>query len=32
MGLLARSRAGRFSVEETARRTEEFYVRILNGS
>jgi glycosyltransferase involved in cell wall biosynthesis len=32
MGLLARSRAGRFSVEETARRTEEFYLRILNGS
>jgi glycosyltransferase involved in cell wall biosynthesis len=32
MGLLARSRARRFSVEETARRTEEFYLRILNGS
>ncbi len=32
MGLRARSRAQRFSIEETARRTEEFYVRMLNGS
>ncbi len=31
MGLLARERARRFSVEETARRTEEFYLRILDG-
>jgi glycosyltransferase involved in cell wall biosynthesis len=32
IGLLARSRARRFSVEETARRTEEFYLRILGRS
>jgi glycosyltransferase involved in cell wall biosynthesis len=32
MGLLARSRAARFSVEETARRTEEFYLRMLGGA
>ena len=30
MGETARTRARRFSVEETARRTEEFYNRILN--
>jgi glycosyltransferase involved in cell wall biosynthesis len=32
MGLLARSRARRFSVEETARRSEEFYLRMLGGA
>lgn len=32
MGLLARSRARRFSGEETARKTEEFYLRVLNAS
>jgi glycosyltransferase involved in cell wall biosynthesis len=32
MGQLARTRAQRFSVEETARRTEEFYLRLLNRS
>jgi glycosyltransferase involved in cell wall biosynthesis len=31
MGPLARLRAQRFSVEETARRTEEFYLRILGN-
>jgi glycosyltransferase involved in cell wall biosynthesis len=30
-GTLARSRAARFGVEETVRRTEEFYLRILNS-
>ena len=29
MGLRARERARRFSVEETSRRTEEFYLRVL---
>lgn len=31
IGPLARSRAQRFSVEETARRTEEFYLRVLGN-
>ena len=32
MGLAARERARAFSIEETARRTEEFYLRALSGS
>jgi glycosyltransferase involved in cell wall biosynthesis len=31
MGLAARSRTRRFAVEETARRTEEFYLRVLGS-
>jgi glycosyltransferase involved in cell wall biosynthesis len=31
MGLRARERARRFSVEETAARTEDFYTRVLRG-
>ncbi len=31
IGLCARRRAEQFSIEETARRTEEFYLRLLNG-
>ena len=31
MGALARTRAQRFSIEETARKTEEFYLRVLQA-
>ncbi len=31
IGLCARRRAEQFSMEETAKRTEEFYLRVLNG-